>query len=93
MPELSKQSLLNLENNSLKAEIEKLLQLSDEAEAANKGGYSFGAPIDEEEMTSWEQKTGITIPESYKEWLRFSGESEINGAHAFFGVLKTLSTT
>ena len=90
MPELSKQSLLNLENNSLKAEIEKLLQLSDEAEAEGNYNYSFDAPIDEEEMTSWEQKTGITIPESYKEWRRFSRESTIDGNTANFWSRKNL---
>ena len=76
--------LLNLENNSLKEEIKKILQLRDEAEAENNYSYSFDAPIDEEEMTSWEKETGITIPESYKEWLRFSGENEINGNTANF---------
>lgn len=41
-----------LENNSLKAEIEKLLKLRDEAEAENNYSTSFGAPIDEDEMSS-----------------------------------------
>ncbi len=73
-----------IENNSLKEEIEKILQLRKEAEAENNDRFSFDAPIDEEEMTSWEQETGITIPESYKEWLRFSRECRIDGATANF---------
>ena len=72
------------ENNSLKEEIEKILQLRDEAEAENNYSYSFDSPIDEEEMTLWEQENGVTIPKSYKEWLRFSRESTINGNTANF---------
>ncbi len=75
---------MNLENNILKEEIKKILKLRDEAEAENNYSYSFAPPIDEEKMTSWEKETGITIPESYKEWLRFSGESTINGTTASF---------
>ncbi|MDE7390575.1 MAG: hypothetical protein K2M82_06520 [Lachnospiraceae bacterium] len=73
-----------LGDNSLKEEIEKLLQLRNEAEAENNDDYYFGAPVDEDEMSSWERDTGITIPESYKEWLRFSKESMIDGTTASF---------
>ena len=73
-----------IENNSLKEEIEQILELCDDAKAANKDSSFFDIPIDEVEMSSWEQETGITIPESYKEWLRFSGNSSISGVSADF---------
>ena len=45
------------------------------------GGYKdngekrnyFNAPITEEEMINWEERNSAKIPETYKEWLRFSG--------------------
>ena len=61
-----------IENNSLKEEIERLLEFC-KKERLELGDSYFGAPIDEDEISSWERETGITIPESYKEWLRFSG--------------------
>lgn len=35
-------------------------------------------------MTVWEEKCGAKIPESYKEWLRFSEKSRIAGNTATF---------
>ena len=72
-----------IENNSLKEEIERLLEFC-KKERLELGDSYFGAPIDEDEISSWERETGITIPESYKEWLRFSGECELIDSHAVF---------
>lgn len=71
------------ENNSLKEEIERLLEFCKQ-QTYVYGASSFKEPISEREMSSWEEKTGITIPESYKEWLRFSGDSTLLNYKAFF---------
>jgi hypothetical protein len=39
----------------------------------------FNPPATEDEILNWERTNGITIPESYKEWLRFSNGSQIFG--------------
>ena len=79
------------ENNSLKKEIRKLLELckKDEKDNGEKRNY-FNAPITEEEMINWEERNRAKIPESYKEWLRFSGKCRIAGNTATFlyGYLK-----
>lgn len=73
------------ENNSLKKEIRKLLELckKDEKDNGEKRNY-FNAPITEEEMINWEERNRAKIPESYKEWLRFSGKCRIAGNTATF---------
>lgn len=51
----------------------------------DKDYYSYFAPPETEEaITEWEQKNGIKIPESYKDWLRFPGYSEILNELAHF---------
>lgn len=73
------------ENNSLKKEIRKLLELckKDEKENGEKRSF-FNEPVTEEEMVNWEKRNGVKIPESYKEWLRFSGKCRIAGNTATF---------
>ena len=73
------------ENNSLKKEIRKLLELckKDEKDNGEKRNY-FNAPITEEEMINWEERNRAKIPESYKEGLRFSGKCCIAGNTATF---------
>lgn len=66
------------ESNQLNKEIEKLLELCDKYDEENDGEYSFfDKPVSEEEMLKWEQDNGTRIPESYKEWLRFTGRCRI----------------
>ena len=72
------------ENNSLKSEIEEILKLCDEAEEKGEGSSCFKEPVSEEEMTQWEEANGVKIPESYKEWLRFTGKCRIIGNTATF---------
>lgn len=72
------------ENNSLKAEIEEILKLCDEAEEKGEGSSYFKEPVSEEEMTQWEEANGVKIPESYKEWLRFTGKCRIVSNTATF---------
>lgn len=66
------------ENNSLKKEIKKLLELCEknDEESGAEDSY-FEEAIEEQKMTEWEAINGVAIPESYKEWLRFSRKCRI----------------
>lgn len=62
-------------NNSLTDEIKEIVRLSQQLE--DDYDFEYDPPITEEELTSWENKHKIIIPESVKDWLRFSGYSNI----------------
>lgn len=73
------------ENNSLKAEIEEILKLCKESEEEyGEDSSYFKEPVSEQEMTDWEEANGVKIPESYKEWLRFTGKCRIASNMATF---------
>ena len=73
------------EKNSLKEEIRSLLEWCEKKESEGELGRTFfDAPIEEDKMTKWEEKNGVKIPESYKEWLRFSEKCWIDGTTAAF---------
>ncbi len=69
-------------NNSLKNEIEEILELCIQLQDNNIS--MFNEPVKEEVLLEWEKMNNIRIPESYKEWLRFSNGSIINGNTATF---------
>ena len=73
------------ENNSLKSEIEELLKWCEkkDCESGVEDSY-FENPIEESKMLKWEKENGVKIPESYKEWLRFSEKCEIEDTTATF---------
>lgn len=72
-------------SNSLKVEIEKLQKWCKKKEKNDELGRTFFADgISEEKMTKWEEENGVSIPESYKDWLRFSEECQIDGTTASF---------
>ncbi len=73
------------ESNSLEKEIKKLLELckKDEQDKGERRSY-FNEPVPEEEMKNWEERNETKIPESYKDWLRFSGKCRIAGNTATF---------
>jgi hypothetical protein len=48
------------------------------------GRTYFTTPVPEENITKWEEENGVTIPASYKEWLKFTGNCEIDGTVAKF---------
>lgn len=62
-------------NNSLTEEITEIVQLSQRLE--NDYDFIYDPPATEAEITLWEIEHQIKIPESIKEWLRFSGYSNI----------------
>lgn len=72
-------------DSSLTDRIKTIIKLSEELiEDNEKGVFKFDAPISEEEIESWEKENGINIPESYKDWLRFSKSSSIEMGTAIF---------
>ena len=68
---------MDLKNNSLEKEINELLEICNRLKGADASW--FKPPATEEGILDWERTNGITIPESYKEWLRFSDNSQILG--------------
>jgi hypothetical protein len=85
--ELEQYYNINLPNqsNSLYEEIREILYWSkrlipEYGDTASR----FGPPVSEDEITKWEESNGIIIPESYKEWLRFSCDSQIRNTLAHF---------
>ena len=73
------------EKNSLKNEINELLKWCKKYDEDNDGEYTrFDEPISEVEMEKWELENSVKIPESYKEWLRFSKNSVITQNTARF---------
>ncbi len=62
-------------NNSLTEEIKEIVRLSRQLE--DDYNFEYDPPVTEEELTSWENENQIIIPESVKDWLRFSGYSNI----------------
>lgn len=66
---------MEFENNYLKEEIEKILDLCYDAVATyGRGSCYFGDGMDEKVLSRWEADNNITIPYTYKEWLRFAGQ-------------------
>ena len=74
--------------NSLTEEIKEIVSLCQQLEPKYGANASwFESPATEEEIKQWELQNNISIPEAYKEWLRFSGDSQIlNTLARFYGV-------
>lgn len=79
---------MNLSGNSLEKEIRTILDIYDKYKD-ELGNFKFAEPATEQEISDWERENRITLPESYKEWLRFSNGSTIDMSTAeFFGLEK-----
>ena len=66
------------ENNSLKKEMEEIVELCEKATPEyGENASFFHEGASEAEMSQWEKDNEIKIPESYKEWLRFSADCQI----------------
>lgn len=71
---------------SIKEEIEEILAIREELKDEDVE-FEFNEPASESEIQEWEEKNKIMIPEQYKEWLRFSNGSRIEGHFVvFFGL-------
>lgn len=72
-------------NNSLTKEIKELVNLCQQLEPDyGENQMYFAPPTTEKEIAAWEHQHGFTIPETYKDWLRFSNGSRICGVTADF---------
>ena len=69
-------------NNSLTEEIKEIVELSKKLE--KEYDFEYAPPATEKEISAWESEHGITIPETYKDWLRFS-----NGSFILFDLMTT----
>jgi len=79
---------VNLTGNSLEKEIRIILDIYEKYKD-ELGNFKFAEPATEQEISAWEKTNGITLPESYKDWLRFSNGSTIDMCTAeFFGLEK-----
>ena len=73
------------QSNSLYEEIKEILYWSKEliSEYGDKASW-FEPSVSEEEINGWEKSHDIVIPESYKDWLRFTCDSQIRNTLARF---------
>ncbi|MBP5595302.1 MAG: SMI1/KNR4 family protein [Pseudobutyrivibrio sp.] len=84
---------LSVPENDLKDVITELLEYCDEKEEEGElGKTKFSSPVSEEEIENWEKENGVRIPESYKQWLRFTGDCIIDGTTAEFYSPKNFRT-
>ena len=84
---------LSVPENELKDVIAELLEYCDEKEEEGElGKTKFSSPVSEEEIEAWEKENGVKIPESYKQWLRFTGDCIIDGTTAEFYSPKNFRT-
>lgn len=67
-------------NNSLTEEITQIVELSKLFD--DEYDFEYSPPSTEDEMNEWEDKHNIMIPESIKDWLRFSSFSNIKSESA-----------
>ena len=65
-------------NNSLTKEITEIIRLSRELE--NDYSFEYERPVSDEEIITWENEHNIVIPNSVKDWLRFSNGSKIRNS-------------
>lgn len=59
--------------NAMKKDFDEIVKLCEEKveEYGERASY-FMEPATEEEILDWENKTGIKMPEDYKQWLKFA---------------------
>ena len=77
-------------NNSLTEEIKEIVELSKKLE--KEYDFEYAPPATEKEISAWESEHGITIPETYKDWLRFSNGSVIKNQLAVFWGIKMIGS-
>lgn len=70
--------------NSLTEEIRELIKICEVLEVEEGFKSKFEPAATEEEIEEWENKNGVKIPDSYKDWLRFSKNAYIMGSHQHF---------
>lgn len=80
---------MKISNSSIKNEIEEIMEIKEELQ--DESTFAFNYPVNDVEIEQWEKTNNIKIPEQYKDWLRFSNGSKIDGEFAvFFGLDKLI---
>lgn len=74
--------------NSLTDEIQQLIRLCEFLETEEGFKSEIEPPATEDEIREWENNNGIKIPDSYKDWLRFSKNACIAGYYPHFHMPK-----
>ena len=77
-------------NNSLTEEITQIVELSKALEEHNY--FDYDPPATDAEISLWEKEHNIKIPESIKDWLRFSSYSDIRSELAIINGLEDFKT-
>lgn len=67
----------NVPNNSLTKEINEIIQLTKQLQETRK--FVFNEPCSDKEISDWEKKHNIMIPNTFADWLRFSNGSILRG--------------
>lgn len=77
---------INLENNSLKNEIEEMVDICNRLEEIEDEEIytAYREPATEEMLTDWEKENDIVLPEEYKDFLRFTDGARIAAYTALF---------
>lgn len=68
----------------IREEIKEILAIRDEL---SEEEFVFYAPTSDTEIVTWEEKYKITIPEQYKEWLKFANGAKLKGDFVRFFAL------
>ena len=55
---------------------------------AKYGKSEFGSPLTETEISAWEKNNQVKIPDDLREWLKFAGESRLQGIPLEFYALQ-----
>lgn len=68
----------NKKANYIKREFDEIVKLCEEriSEYGDHASY-FSEPATEEEIVEWEKATNISIPETYREWLKLTKTCQI----------------
>lgn len=78
----------SIPENSLTQEIKEVVRLSEKL--CEEHDFCFPPPATEAEIALQEQEINAKIPDSYKDWLRFSNGVQLNGLLVKFLGVKAL---
>lgn len=73
-----------MNNCNISEEIQEILEIRDEL---SEDEFVFYDPVSDTEIVKWEEEHEITIPEQYKEWLKFSNGAKLAGEFVRFFAL------
>lgn len=77
----------------IRSQIEEIIYLCNDIQRSDINNYWFRDGATEDGINSWEDMHQIMIPESYKEWLRFSNGANICSPVALLFPIKNISVS